>query len=923
MSEEKVEKKVPLTEEEAKMRKTLLTKEDGSYNIRYDLILTIRKKQDKSESEKHDFEGSVLVTFDYYPKSDVKNPNLFLNFVGEIHHFEYNGKKVNNFVYDKNRLNLDLNLLKPNESNKLKILFSGDYNHNGVGLHQYIDPSDNKEYLYTQMAPFDCNRLFPVFDQPNLKAILSVKIIAPKEWRVLSNSNEKEIINLDKKHYKKKLHLCPESIKHLIEKHSINQNDYQIYCFNDTPKISSYLYALCLGSFYCIENKKYEFRIPLRVFMRESLKDCGEPDEIFRVTISGMKFYEEYFGTPFQFEKYDQVFCPEYNFGAMENVGLVTLNEAYCFKDKPTIKRRTGFAITVLHELSHMWFGDYVTMDWWDDVWLNESFATFISHFCMANSPELNKVYTISWILFGEYKGYAYSADQKPTTHPVKFTVKDTDVAETGFDVIVYQKGSSLVKQIYYYIGDEAFNKGLKSYFKKYGWSNTVFDDFINEMIQASGDKLSNLKEMCHLWLQKEGLNEISLNMEIDPNTNLITKFEVNQKPCLEEHPNLINHIVDFLFIYDFKDFSKNKVFPRQIIEAKNKTIFDFSKELAPKAVFLNYNDYGYMKLTFDELSLEGLKQGLPLLNDPLIKQTVYRSLFDDMRDAKIPSIEYVELAFKLMQTETNSINLSLLLGHIHSTIACYIPYKYMLSYKKIFFSNLKKLLKKELSIINYNKDIIKQILQYLPANVTNEKHRKYLLKLLNMDSKEISQDIRFAFVQNIFKSKEISLAVKESLLNKEIERDKNSNKSIQSKLCCNALLPIKENKEKIWNKITKESTSDSLYNMASMMGGFAPFDQLDLVEDFCTNKFFEVLPEIGKKNEVFFIRSFIGSCGPSTYFINEENIKKMENLCEEIKDMHQIRRYIMESTDDMKRFYKCHKLCYEYINNLKESINI
>ena len=167
---------------------------------------------------------------------------------------------------------------------------------------------------------------------------------------------------------------------------------------------------------------------------------------------------------------------------------------------------------------------------------------------------------------------------------------------------------------MYYFIGDEAFSNGLKSYFKKYGWGNTVFDDFINEMINAAGEKLKNLKDMCHLWLQKAGLNEISLNMEVDPNTDLITKFIVNQKPCLEAHPNLINHKVDFLFIYDFEDLSKNKVFEKQFIEAKPETVFDFSKEKAPLVVFLNYNDYGYMKLDFDKRSLEGLKKGLHLL---------------------------------------------------------------------------------------------------------------------------------------------------------------------------------------------------------------------------------------------------------------------------------------------------------------------
>ena len=916
MSEEKVEKKVPLTQEEAKMRKSLLTKENGAYNIKYDLVLTIRRTTDKLESEKHDFEGVLNISFEYYPKSDLKDPFLFLNFVGEIHYLEYNGTKANNFIYEKNRLIIDLTLLKPNESNILKIIFSGDYNHNGVGLHQYTDPSDKKEYLYTQFEPYDCNRLFPVFDQPNLKAVLDLKVIAPKEWIVLSNAHEKDVFDFKIEKCREKIALCPESIKHLFETHSIENRNYHMYIFNATPRISSYLYALCSGPYYCIENKNHEFRVPLRLFMRESLKDCGEPDEIFRVTIAGMKFYEDYFGTPFQFDKYDQIFCPEYNMGAMENVGLITLNELYCWKDKPTQRRRTGFAITILHELAHMWFGDYVTMNWWNDLWLNESFATFISHFCMANSVDLKESYQTSWILFGDYKGYAYSADQKSTTHPVMSEVKDTDVAETEFDLIVYEKGSSIVKQMYYVIGDEAFSKGLKTYFKKYGWNNTVFDDFINEMIDAAGDKLQNLKDMCHLWLQKAGLNEISLNMEINPQTNLITKFVVNQKPCLEQHPNLIYHMVDFLFIYDFEDFSKNKVFEKQLIEAKNETVFDFSKEIPPKAVFLNYNDYGYMKLDFDKRSLEGLKEGLPLLKDILIKQSIYRSLFDQMRDGKFTSVEYVELAFALIHTESNDNNLSLLLRHTHSAIASYIHFKYMIRYKKKFFLHLKTIIDHELSKIEYSQDIIKQILQFMPANVTNEEDRKILIRLLNLDSKIVSQDNRFSFVKNIYKSKDIPLEIKENVLNEEIKRDKNSSKSVQAKLCCNSLLPDKKNKEKIWNKITKESASDSLYNMIEIMNGFAPFDQVDLIKDYCCNKFFEVLPEIGKKNEVFFVESFVQSCGPSNYFVNEENIKKMEDLCQKIKDMHQVKKAVMEEIDDMKRCFKCHKLCEEYVQS-------
>ncbi len=909
------EKKYPLTQIEAEMRKSLLTKEDGTYNVKYNLTLTTRRESDKKAEEKHDFEGNLECHFLYFPKPEIKEPNLFLNFAGEIHELKINGTKVEKYTYEKHRLYYSLDLLKPNENNVVNVIFSGDYNHNGVGLHHYTDPADKKEYLYTQFEPYDCNRLFPCFDQPNIKAVLDLKVIAPKEWIVLSNAFEKEITDYIDENSISSFNLSPEAIKHLVLDHEIKDKKYHIYIFNETPKISTYLYALCEGPYYCIKNEKYPYSIPLRLFMRESLKDYGEPDEIFRVTIAGMKFYGDYFGIPFQFAKYDQIFCPEYNMGAMENVGLITLNEFYCWKDTPTQRRRTGFAITVLHELAHMWFGDLVTMNWWNDLWLNESFATFISHLCMANSDDLNKEYNTSWVLFGDYKGGAYSADQLPTTHPVMSEVKDTDVAETDFDMIVYEKGSSMVKQMYYYIGDEAFSKGLKNYFQKYKWGNTVFDNFIDEMINAAGDKLKDLKVLCHKWLQLAGLNEIWVDMEADENTKKITKFIVKQKPCLESHPNLQNHMVDFLFIYDFNDTSKNKVFKRMFIEEKNETSFDFSNELQPKMVFLNYNDWGYMKLSFDRKSLDGIKEGFSDFKDPLTKQLVYRSLYDQCRDAKISPIEYLDIIFTLIKKEKDDNNLMALLRHCHSTIRDFLPLNNVIEYKKKYFHLMLETFNEELSKIHFSKDIVKQLLIFLPANCTDDEDRKILIKFLNMDPKIISQENRFKFVENIFKSRTIPKEVKEEMFKIEEERDKKSDQSVQSKLTCEAGIPTKENKELIWDKIL--NSKDSLYNLQSLMYAFAPYDQLDLVQDYVKNKFFEVLPDLGKKKESFFIDTFVDCCSPD-YYTDDETIKKMEDLVQKVSDMSQVKKYVSEKLDYMKRRKIAQQLAEDYIKNKK-----
>ena len=899
--EKEGDKKVPLTQKEAEIRKSLVEDNSGNYSVTYDLTLVIRKLADKIKEEKHDFEGYLDISLTYYPKEEIKE-GLFLNFVGEIHYLEINGKIVENFKFEKYRLDLDLSLLKEGE-NKLKILYSGDYNHNGVGLHHCIDPSDKKEYLYTQMEPYDCHRLLPCFDQPDIKAVLKLKVIAPKEWRVLANAYEKSICDFDSNDKLSQFGFNENCLNHLVNRHDIKNKNYHLYIFEDTPRISTYLYALCAGPYHCIENTQ-PCDIKLRIFMKESLKDYGYPEDIFKVTIAGMKFYSEYFGHPFPFNKYDQIFCPEYNYGAMENVGLVTINEAYCFKSKPTQRAMAQRAITILHELAHMWFGDMVTMKWWDNLWLNESFATFISHLCADKCEEIKKEYPISWIIFNTQKGRALTADQMKNTHPVKGEIKDTLEAETEFDTIVYKKGSSMVKQMYYYIGDENFSKGLSLYFNQYHWNNTVFDDFINKMVEAAGEKFSDLKELCFNWIQKAGLNEISLEIDCDKDTNKINKFIVKQKPCLEQFPNLITHIVDFLFIYDYEDKTKNKVFLRQIIEPKNETKFNFLNELMPKIVFLNYNDYGYMKLDLSYIDKENLKQFLLKCQDTLIKAALYRALFDTFRDSKISSIEFLNITFETIQTESDEDTISVLLNYISSVIKSYLPLKYISEYKSKFFKIMRNMLESELSKINFNKDKVKNFLIYLNGFAIIEEDKKYLIRLLNLDSNMITQSRRFAYVKTIYTSRNIPLEEKEQLLNREIKRDKNSADSLTAKITCNAALPDRANKERLWKKITEESNSDSLTNMESIMVGFAPIEQYDLVEDFLKDKFFEVLPKIGKNNEAFFVNYFIGYLSP-TQFTDDEIIQKMDKLINELKDdkdQTQVIKYLTQTCDSMKR---------------------
>jgi aminopeptidase N len=945
-SEGESNKKYPLSRDEAEIRKLLLTNtENNSYRVHYNLLLVIRRSVDKSNQDgKADFEGKVDVIFDYYPKdfdklniSHVKDSPLFLNFVGLIQSVQINNQEISDFKFSNQRLELDLNKLEENKQNKVSILFTGNYNHSGVGLHHYIDPSDQKEYLYTQFEPYDCNRLFPCFDQPDLKAVLELAVVAPQEWIVLSNEFEKENSALQSPDDLDKLHILTDKEKdHLFAQTEVYKKNYHFYYFNATPRISTYLYALCAGPYYCLKSP-LDCEVPLRLFFRESMKDYGEPEEMLRVTIAGMKWYKDYFGIAYPFSKYDQIFCPEYNMGAMENVGLVTFNECYWWKDTPTQRKRTNFAITVLHELAHMWFGNLVTMKWWDDLWLNESFATFISHLCMADSKELNQIYTTSWLLFGNYKGLAYRADQQTTTHPVMSDVKNTEVAETHFDEIVYEKGSSILKQMYYFIGDQNFSHGLKNYFETYKWSNTVFDDFINKMIHAINYNLGNevessvnLKDLTHHWLKQAGLNEVELDMQIDENEN-ITKFEIKQTPCLAAHPNRQTHMTDIIFINNVENLNSEENLVFRKLKIQNKEITSFNEMIgkkAPKAVILNYNDWAYFKWVIDRRSIDYLKNHLHQISDVLTKQLVYRSIFDLTRDAKLSSLEYFDIISNLIRKETNEDILATVLRNVQGIISNYIPLNYYEKYTSIMFDCIVELLTREVTAYNNNysksnKQLILHLVDFAVSFAYTENQIELLkpwlaqekpsINNVEFDSHFLTQENRFKIVKLIHRSRKISDEEKEKLLQNEVVRDKNSDQSILAKLACYASKPDEKIKEELWKKFVFQSTSDSLYNMETLMANFASRDQLDLVKDYLQNKFFEVVPEVGKANDFFYVRTFVNCLSPS-YYVDEETIGKLEKLAEKVKDQDQVHKCILELCDDMKRMLKAHKLCEEYI---------
>ena len=383
--------------------------------------------------------------------------------------------------------------------NELVVESTMYYMNTGEGLHRFVDPADGQVYLYSQFEVADTRRMFPVFEQPDLKATFQFCVTAPAEWAVVSNQPTPE----------------PVAVSEGVAR----------WDFSPTPVMSCYVTALIAGPYLSTHDSLVSSdgrTVELGLYARRSLFEHMDAEEMFEVTKQGFEFFESQFDTPYPFEKYDQLFVPQFNAGAMENAGAVTFVESYIFRSKPAqalVERR---AITVLHELAHMWFGDLVTMRWWNDLWLNESFAEYMSTLACAQNTQ----YTNAWTTFvaGE-KSWGYAQDQLPTTHPIKAEIPDLEAVLVNFDGITYAKGASVLKQLVAWVGQKEFMAGLKRYFDKHAWSNTELSDLMVELEAASGRDLTDWSER---WLETAGVNTLVPRVETDDD-GVITSFAIEQ----------------------------------------------------------------------------------------------------------------------------------------------------------------------------------------------------------------------------------------------------------------------------------------------------------------------------------------------------------------------------------------------------------
>ena len=611
-----------LTRQEAQERRA--TVDVHSYEIDLDL----------TGASDH-FRTTTTITFSATPGSST-----FLDaIIRSAHRITLNGEDLPTSVADGVRIHLD----GLRAENTVTVVADADYTNTGEGLHRFVDPADGEVYLYTQFEVPDSRRVFAVFEQPDLKATFAFTVTAPSAWQVISNSPTPAPVDAGT---------------------DAGGSPIATWTFAPTPVISSYITALVAGPYEVVRSELTSSDgrvIPLGIFSRKSLSSHIDADYLFDITRRGFAYFEEKFGHPYPFEKYDQLFVPEFNMGAMENAGAVTFTETYVFRSKVTDAVKERRVVTILHELAHMWFGNLVTMKWWNDLWLNESFAEWASTIATAEATE----WTEAWTTFHAMeKSWAYRQDQLPSTHPVVATIADLEDVQVNFDGITYAKGGSVLKQLVAWVGIDAFFAGVSAYFDKHSYGNTELTDLLAELETTSGRPLG---EWSTLWLETAGVNTLKPELECDE-SGKITSFVVHQT-AVEDYPTIRPHRLA-IGIYsrgsNAVDAPLSRIHRVEVdVDGERTPIPELVGQHRGDLIVVNDDDLTYAKTRLDEHSLKTVLDGLSRIDSPLARSLMWGALWDATRDGEFPARRYVDVVLAHIGHESESTTLRTTLNQV------------------------------------------------------------------------------------------------------------------------------------------------------------------------------------------------------------------------------------------------------------------
>ncbi|MFE8986560.1 aminopeptidase N [Streptomyces collinus] len=841
-----------LTREEAQQRAQLLAVE--SYGIELDL---------SGAQEGGTYRSVTTVRFDVTAENGAES---FIDLVApSVHEVTLNGDSLDPAeVFADSRIKLP-GLL--HGRNILRVVADCAYTNTGEGLHRFVDPVDDQAYLYTQFEVPDARRVFASFEQPDLKATFQFTVKAPEGWTVISNSPTPE----------------PQD---------------NVWEFEPTPRISTYITALIVGPYHSVHSvyEKDGQSVPLGIYCRPSLAEYLDSDAIFEVTRQGFEWFQEKFDYAYPFTKYDQLFVPEFNAGAMENAGAVTIRDQYVFRSKVTDAAYETRAETILHELAHMWFGDLVTMEWWNDLWLNESFATYTSIACQAAHPESR--WPHSWTTFANsMKTWAYRQDQLPSTHPIMAEINDLDDVLVNFDGITYAKGASVLKQLVAYVGEDEFFRGVQAYFKAHAYGNTRLSDLLGALETTSG---RDLKAWSKAWLETAGINVLRPEIETDGD-GVVTSFSIRQEaPALpagaKGEPTLRPHRIA-VGLYELDDDSGKLVRDERIeldVDGELTAVPRLVGRRRPAVILLNDDDLSYAKVRLDEQSLAFVTEHLGDFESSLPRALCWASAWDMTRDAQLAARDYLSLVLSGIGKESDIGVVQSLQRQVKLAIDLYADP----AAREALLARWTDATLAHLRAAAPGSDHQLAWARAFAATARTPEQLDVLDALLDgsqtVEGLVVDTELRWAFVQRLAAVGRFD----EAEIAGEYDRDRTA-AGERHAATARAARPTEEAKAEAWASVVD---SDKLPNAVqeAVIGGFVQTDQREVLAPYA-DRYFEVVKDIWQSRSHEMAQQIAVGLYP-TVQVSQETLDKTDAWLASAEPSAALRRLVSESRAGVER---------------------
>ena len=772
-----------------------------------------------------------------------------------------NGANVDPSAHDGSRIRLE-GLAARNE---VRIVTEGTYSMSGRGINRFVDPTDDRVYVHTDLEPFDAHRVYPCFDQPDIKGRFRFSLIVPEDWEAISN-------------YPSVGPAAPEG-------------DLVRWTFEETPPISPYVTVVVAGPFYVVRDKHGD--IELGLYCRRSLADHLDPEEWLEITKQGFDFFHQAFGYPYPFGKYDQVVVPEFAAGAMENPGCVTFHERYIFRSKVTGTERELRASTILHEMAHMWFGDLVTMRWWDDLWLNESFASYMGVLSEVEGTRFKE----GWTIFANLeKTWALQQDQLPTTHPIVADIPDVESVRLHFDGITYAKGAAVLKQLVAWVGLERFLEGMKIYFARHEYGNAELADFLEALEEVSG---RDLHAWSREWLETAGVNTLSPRFEEADGS--FTRFEVMQHAPTEQ-PTLRSHRVA---IGLYEERAGRLVRDKRVeidVVGRSTEVGDLEGERAPLLTLVNDDDLSFVKVRFDPISLRTLRQRLGDIEDSLARSVCWTALWDMTRDGELPAREFLELAIRHGPREREVGALERVLAQAQLAVTFYgDPSARQAGGQRLAETALEQARRAEAG----GDHQLAWIRTFVSAASSPEQldHVRGLLDgSFSIQGLSVDTDLRWHIVESLAGE---GVARAEEMIEGERHRDP-TDLGARHAAAALAARPTKSSKEEAWRTIL-EDRSITVAMAGAIMRGFQQPAQEPLLEPYAV-RYLDELRRVWDERDIEFALDFGEQLFPR-WIVSESTVELIDGALEGEALPGPLRRLLLEGRDRLLRAIRARKV--------------